>query len=247
MALTVAQPTLSQPEAEGHRLMASKPIDLACPAPVTPDGAPLPIERAEAFAFRLFRNAAAGEEVWDPEGKRWLAGTERPAAEPLFPTDAGWAGLLVAIGQKDAAGAERMASDSDSGLPTYFVRCAFAGRDNAGISHAGESPPSPAVAVVAVADENRAGLAMEPDDPAAARELRVFLRDTPGGTERGRLIIRENGGIECVLEAGGATVTLQSDGDIVLSPAAARRVRIDGPLRVEGTIRATGDIQGNVP
>ena len=246
MPLDVAAPTLSQADAVDGAFSAAKPIDLLCPAPATPDGTPVLPPDSTRSVYRLFRRSGATDEVWDAEAKGWLPASERPKAEELFPKDGGWAGLIIAIGQPDSSGRERVVTDPASGDPSYFVRCEFAGRDASGQEHAGESPPSDAVKVLALGQDHRAGLRMEPEKPQEAQEIRVFLSDSPGGPERGRLAIRDAGGIECVLEAAGAQVAIRPDGEIVLEPAAGKRVRVAGPLRVEGAITASGNVQDNV-
>jgi len=245
MPLTVPAPTLAQKEVSGNTFFAEKPIDLSC-GPVTfADSSPLTAANAVKFGFILFREGAAPiPEAWDENGKSWVAGNPEP--QSLFFQDGSWRSLLVAIGQKDSNGQDKLYTNRATGLPKYFVRCFFQGRDASGLEQSGESPKSQSIEVLGVGEQNRAGLAISPSDPVKATEISLFLKDT-SLSDRGSIVIRQDpGGFLIELSVSGAKVTLGTDGRIVLSPAAGRGVQIQGDLAVQGNVLVNG-INLNVP
>lgn len=225
MALIVPRPTLSQNGSASSVLASDKPIQLAC-GPVTfPDGTALTIASVtqSGFGFLLYRAVAGGAgEVWDESARAWLPESSAPGYQLLFYKDDKWQSVLVAVGQKDRAGSDKFGAGY-----AYSVRCFFRGKDAQGVEHAGESARSQAVQIVSSEEQNRAGLAIAPRSlPTAATELRLFLKDD-GLVERGQIIIRRaGGGFQIELLASGARLALETSGDIVLTPAPGRDVRV---------------------
>jgi hypothetical protein len=243
MILTIPQPQLSQEEATATQFAAEKPIALACEPVTFPDGTPLGTENAVEFGFLLYRILLGGRvEVWDEKKLDWLPESDPlPERQTLFRQNDQWQSILIAIGQKDRAGQAKFMERS-SGFPKYFVRCFFRGKDALGQEHVGESPRSLSIEIFGLGERDRAGLKMAPESPVAAREIRLFLKDSALIQERGKVVIREDagGGIVVELTANGAKVTLERNGEITLAPASGQVVRVRGDLRVEGNINGAG-------
>ncbi len=239
MVLTVPQPQLSQEDATANQFAGEKPIALTCEPVTFPDGTRLVAENAVEFGFLLYRLLLGGKvEVWDEKELDWLpeSGT-LPEKQTLFRQNDRWQSILVAIGQKDRAERDKFIKRS-SGFPKYFVRCFFRGKDAQGVEHIGESPRSLSVEIFGLGERDRAGLKMDSESPTEAREIRLFLKDRALIQEQGKVVIREDagGGIVVELIANGAKVTLERNGEITLTPASGRVVRVKGDLRVDGNI-----------
>lgn len=241
MSLQVPAPSLSQPPNVGTALAAEKPITLSCGAVTFADGSSLTAQNAVESAFLTFRQSAGGvREVWDQQDKSWKSAGTAVTPQILFWKDATWQALLVAVGNKDKGGSDTFLSDAATGFPKYAVQCSFAGRDSAGVRQAGASPVSPPVAVLPAGQNNVAGLAMTPNDPAKATEIRLFLKDSTL-TERGRVIISQDGaGFHVQLIAGDASVALSSSGEIVIAPANGHAVTVTGDISVSGRVLVGG-------
>lgn len=240
MALTVPLPTLSQEGVTGARLKADQPIKLAC-GPVTfPSGAPLTLENVVKFGFLLYRQTGGANEAWNEETKRWVPESPAPDPQPLFYQEDKWQSILVAVGQKDQANQNKFGTNPLTGLPKYFVRCFFRGKDATGREHAGESVASAAVEVIESSEQIKGGLTMNPRDAAAATEVRLFLKDAGLLAEQGKILIREaGGGFEIELStASGAKVMITNSGEIQLNPASGQIVHINGNVMVDGDITA---------
>jgi hypothetical protein len=133
-----------------------------------------------------------------------------------------------------------MVTDPLTHYPRYYVRCLFAANDAEGLLQEGESGPSADFELLTMADSNRAGLGMQPEDAAAAERLFLFLKDG-GLMERGRIEIRSDGsGYRIDLTVSGAAVTLDVNGDIYLTPAAGRQIYLNGPLTINGNLTVNG-------
>jgi hypothetical protein len=238
--LSVPQAALVQEGTTGTTFSSGKPITLVC-GPVTfPGGAPLTTDNAETAGFVLYREAPAGaRSVWDEDAKSWLPETASPPPQPLMYQAPNWQGILVATGPNDAAGMPKFESAGPSGLPRYFARCRFAGRDASQELHRADSGPTQSIALAGASDDDRVGALIDPDTKAAT-ELRLFLKDA-GLTERARLAIRAvTGGYEIELSTPAATALLAADGAILLSPAPGHNVKISGGLDVKGPITVNG-------
>ena len=239
MVLTIPQPQLSQEDATANQFAGEKPIALTCEPVTFPDGTLLMTENAVEFGFLLYRILLGGRvDVWDEKNLTWLPASDPlPERQTLFRQSDRWQTILVAIGQKDRDGQAKFIERS-SGYPKYFARCFFRGKDAQGIEHVGESPRSLSVEIFGLGERDRAGLKMNPESPAKAREIRLFLKDSALIQEQGKVVIREDtgGGIVVELIANGAKVTLERNGEITLTPASGRVVRVKGDLRVDGNI-----------
>jgi hypothetical protein len=247
MPLTVPAPALTQKDVNGHTFFAEKPIDLSC-GPVTfPDSTPLTPANALQFGFTLFREGVAPiPEAWDESGKSWVPGDSLPEPQSLFLQDGTWRSLLLAIGQKDSHAQDKLHTNMATGLPKYFVRCFFRGKDASGVEQSGESPNSQSFQVLGVGEQNRAGLGITPPDPVIATEISLFLKDSTL-TNRGSITIRQDpGGLLIELSVNGAKVTLGTDGGIVLSPSPGQGIQIQGDLEVQGNVLVNG-VNLNVP
>ncbi len=246
MALLVSVPQLSAEGVTGLVFAESKPIHIVCgsvtfAAPHPAAGSPIDPLQASLFGYRLYRKQSSGAGgVWDAAAKQWMGAGAQPQPQTLFLQDGVWQGLLVAMGQTDAAGAPLLATSPLTHYPRYYVRCLFAAADAAGVVQSGESGPSADFEVVTLADSKRAGLALQPEDAAAAEHILLFLKDS-GLVERGRIEIRRDGsGFRIDLAVAGASVTLDSSGDIHLAPAAGRSVYLDGPTTIGGNLTVNG-------
>jgi hypothetical protein len=247
MGLTVPEPTLSSPGVIGAVLVSEKPINLLCGPVTLPDGKALGPTTATRFGYLLFREVAPGlVEVWDEKNTIWSPPATPVDEQQLFPEEPMWKSILVAVGQKDAAGQDKFGTNTLTGFPRYFARCQFRGRDAQGAEHAGTSPRSAPVQVLAMGEGDHAGLVAKPMPLAKAEQIYLFLKDG-SGAERGTVKIRAAfGGFVVELMASGAMLRLTADGDILLAPASGRDVRIAGDLEVGGVIRV-GGTQLSVP
>ncbi len=240
MSLSVPIPELQVEGLSGHAFVAEKPIALSCGAVRFPDGSALEPGQAQAFGYRLFRRTGGGVTVWDAGGKAWVAESAAPDPEPLAYQEGRWQNVLVAMGKQDGTGQDQFASDRLSGSPSYFVRCLFSATDGAGVSHQGISPPSADFTVYAAGELDRAGLAMEPPEKAEAEEIRLYLKDAALTAEQGVIAIRQQGSaFEIELKVGGARLSLSSNGDLALAPAAGGRVELAGDVRIDGDLEVS--------
>ena len=247
MSLVVSAPVLKQEENTGTKFVADKPFSLRCESVTFPDGSELTPEKAGQFGYITFRQLSSGDvEAWDEQQKSWIPETNLPAPGTLAYMDNVWQTVLVAIGQKDQAGQDKFATDKSTGYPKYFARCYFNATDSTGAEQQGTSPNSQAVEIAAVGENNRAGLAINSEDPADATEVRVYLKDAALTAEKGVVAIREQGsGLEIALNNSTAVITLTNDGDILLTPALSRSVQINGDLTVNGNVNIQGTLSVN--
>lgn len=256
MALTVPIPEVKVEGISGHAFVAEKPMNLSCRAVTFPDGSAMAPEQARQFGFRLFRKLSSGSiEAWHGADKAWVAESAAPDPEPLAFQDDRWQNVLVAMGQQDATGQDKFATDRLIGFPQYYIRCLFSGTDSAGVTHEGTSPPSSDFTVYAAGELDRAGLVMEPEESASAEEIRLYLKDAALLAEQGVIVIRQQGsGFEIELSVSGASLTLNNSGDIALAPASGRSLELDGDVTVNGdltvqqqlTVQGAASLQGGV-
>lgn len=199
------------------------------------------MSNAQTFGYRLTRAMGTVKQVWDEEAKAWVADTPGVKPQPLFFKDNAWQTVIVATGQKDGAGYDKF----DLTL-TYAARCYFEGRDATGTSQNGTSMPSAPFRLVRSADKNRAGLAISPETPTEATDLKIFLKNA-GLVELGKIeLVADLSGFRILIMGNGAQVQLAPNGEIVLQPASGQQVRVEGNLTVNGTVTVNG-IPLNVP
>jgi hypothetical protein len=246
MALTVPEPTLKQEGAAGARFAMAKPIEAVCGPVSFPDGSLLTVESMIEAGFMLMRELPMGvTSAWDEQGRGWVPLASPPQPQPLMYAEPRWKTTIVAVGQQDAAGAEKFAA-AGAGYPFYSLACSFRGHDAAGVEHEGHSARSAAIELVAPGEDDRVGVAITPEKPPEALEVRLFLKDA-GLVERGSVGIRSTAaGFAVELRTDAATVTLDPSGDIALRPAQGRSVLVEQGLAVSGPITVNG-VQLNVP
>jgi hypothetical protein len=243
MALSVPTPILSVDGSPVSETGADKAVTLSCGPVLLPDGSPLVAEDTTAFGFRLLRRNASGTlQLWDEAATGWVASAETVDPAPLAFQDGRWQMILAAMGPKDADGNDKLATDRASGYPEYLVRCDFRGRDASGTEHAGTSPPSSPLRIYPAGSDHKAGLATTPAIPAAATEIRLYLKDA-ALVERGSVrITATSGGYRIELVTPTARVRLESNGDIVLTPASGAKVKVEGDLEVRDALTAGGRV-----
>jgi hypothetical protein len=245
MALSVPVPILRNPGGAGTVVNPEQPIELDCNPVLFPGGAELTLTNARRADYLLQREFGPGTyESWDEEAKRWVPETDEPAPQRLLHKDGRWQAILVAVGQKDATGADKLATVPQTHVPRYSARCFFTGVDSAQTEHEGQSPRSVPVEIPAVStrEQQRASVEIEPKPASAATSVRLFLKDA-GLVERGRVEIREEaGGFAIELRAGTTRLTVSSGGEIVLAPTAGQFVRVDGTLAVSTQLRVAGQV-----
>jgi hypothetical protein len=231
---------ITQEGATGDSLTAAKPIEIACGPVAFPDGSDLTTETSPTvFGFLLQRGAAGSGEVWDAQAKTWIPDADGPAPEPLFYRDGSWRGVLVAVGQQDATGAEKIASDPATGLPRYSVRCVFAGEDGSGTEHDGESGSSDAVTVLPPGHDAKAGLRLDPEKPPEATKVEMFVAGDGGDV--GNVTLERGGtGGSVTVAAGGATISIAATGAVQITPGAGQAITISGSLAVSDGITVGG-------
>jgi hypothetical protein len=87
---------------------------------------------------------------------------------------------------------------------------------------------------------------MDPQDPTAARQIKIFLKNSALAEQGHVTIWHDVAGFHVQLLAGGSSVVLSDSGDIILSPANGRPVQINGDLTVSGGL-TVGGIPVQVP
>jgi hypothetical protein len=220
-------------------------VTITFPAVHFPDGTAMSADDyAGAYAL-LTRAAAAGApiEVWHAALKRWRPADELDPARifglPLVPPlegDEPWRTVLIASGQNDATGVPFIASAS-GGFPQYRVRGLFRARRGS-TEAVGLGPEGAPLLFASATASARFGATLTPDAEyptrvqltlknAAARPVALIELDAAGGHPALTLRSCDSVGTP------HASVTLEADGDIFLSPAAGRRVVITSDLEVE--------------
>ena len=250
MPLSVPFPILQQDGAIGPIFVAEKPFNLLCGPVSFADGTPLAVENALQFTFLIYRQNLGGTiEAWDEKAGTWVPEIPPPEPQPLFPSDGKWKTILVAIGQKDKAspiGADKFASDPATGFPKYSAKCFFKGRDTAKVEHGGTSARSQSIEILQTGVRDRAGLAITPAPADQAKHISLFVKDA-ALVERGTILIEQgSGGFVIELKVSGASVKLNEQGGILLTPATGQEVRVTGDLAVAGVVRVNG-LALNVP
>jgi len=253
MALIVPIPQLQQ-DGKSPAVMASeKPITLSC-SPVTfADGTPLTVLNQPQATFLISRFLLGGiQQVLDAQGKTWTTPSPSVTPQKMFWNDKQqqWQALIVAIGNKDNANPPNdiFGSDPTTGFPKYAAQCSFTGTDSTKTQQSGDSPLSATVEILPPGQNpnNVAGIVMNPNDPTAATEIFLFLKDSTL-TERARIAISQDfTGFHVKLIAGGASVVLSDSGEIVLSPSNGKRVQVIGDIAVSGQV-LIGGISVNAP
>jgi hypothetical protein len=245
LPLLVPSPALTFKPVGGRYAPLENAVTLSFSAIHFPDGSAMTADDFAGAQALLSRRMAAGSgvDVWDGTARAW-----RPAGSvnlnqltgvPLVPPKIGataWEGVLVAAGQKDAAGVPQI-QPAAAHFPQYRLRGVFrANRGGADASGLGpESGPLEFASAVAGA---RFGADLSPDADGATR-VRIVLRDATARAT-GMLEIDTSAGNAVVtlanfdgLGSALATVTLQADGAIRIAPSAGRRVILAGDLEAE--------------
>jgi hypothetical protein len=243
--LLVPPPAFAFKSLPGGFVTIENVVTITFPAVRFPDGAAMTSDDY-AGAYALLTRAAgpgAPTDVWHAALRRW-----RPAGEldptrvfglPLIPPlegDEPWRGVLIASGQEDASGAPFITSAS-GGFPQYRVRGLFRARRGS-TEAVGLGPESAPLLFASAMAAARFAATLTPDAEhptraqltlknAASRPVALVELDASDGHPA--LTLRSFDG----LGSPDASVTLEADGAIVLSPAAGRRVVIAGDLEVE--------------
>jgi hypothetical protein len=239
--------------------------------PVEVLGGPVTFANGQAFTaenlgkagYFVFRQVLAGavEEIWNESGKRWqafipgdLASLEPAAFAPQPGAPLTWKATLVAAGQQDAQKHAKFAKAAPA-FPRYTLRAYFAsmvgpaaaaplGAEAAVVS--GLSAPSLPLRFTSIQDAAQAGLRMpEGQTPETAEEVRYFLR--VNGMDAGWVLLQHSGA-GALVEVGnsaGARVRLLPTGDIVLQPAAGRRLFVEGALETDQVFYQPSNPAGN--
>jgi hypothetical protein len=249
MALLVPIPHLYQDKNPSSMLVSEKVIRLSC-SPVTfADGAPMTVLNQPKATFLIYRLLPGGiQQVLDASSEAWVSPGPAVVPQNLFWNDQAksWQAVIVAIGNKDTSGNDFFATDHFSGFPRYAAQCFFVATDGNGARQSGQSLLSSPVTILAVGQNNLAGLSMDPNDPTNATDIYLFLKDNTL-TERGRIdIFQDYAGFHVRLMAGGASVLLSNSGQITLSPSSSQPVQVNGDLAVSGRL-LVGGIQVAVP
>jgi hypothetical protein len=244
-ALTVPVPTVTLDPPGG-------PVELEKPLPVKvgpvrfADGSAVTANDVRKAGVLLYRVATAGgpDEIWNEQSKTWQAPPADPASLTPLPLSfkdgqpEPFQGTLVAIGQKDAAGNERIAK-ATGGVPRYRVRAVVEAARPDG-QHAGLSAFSPEWQFTTAADKARFAVSFDTPSTTAPDATRVRLQlKSAALVPAGFVEIRAAGANEVEIancDAGGATlarVLLTASGEIRLRPATGQRVVVEGVLETE--------------
>jgi hypothetical protein len=238
LALSAPVPTLDAP---GAPASLERALTVAMAAVSFPDGAPLGQPQAGKAGVFLYRTAVSGgaEEIWNEGAQRWQA----PPADlaPLQPTPfnfkAGqpqpWQAMVVAAGQKDAAGAMRF-DKASGGFPRYRAR-AYLEATQDGIKHAGISAASADWTFASEADQARFKIDLFGQQAKTATRARLVIKN-PNLSDAAYIEVHADSGNEVEIvrcDAAGAalaSIVIAGNGDIRLKPAG--KVVIDGNLEV---------------
>ena len=216
-----------------------QPVEVRLPAIRYSDGAEALEADAEKVGAYVYRLGPGGEELWNETEQRWTEVPPDPTALPPLPLTykAGdplpWQGLLIAIGMKDKDGNKRF-DKAAGGAPRYRLR-AYGKFKRDGADHAGLGGPSPELAFVSGAENQRFGVEMDPQDPQQTVRARIQLKNA-GLAPAGYLEIRTTGGQEVEIvncDASGAklaTVLLAADGTIRLQ---GQKIVLAGDLEAQ--------------
>jgi hypothetical protein len=245
MALVAPIPELEQNGSSSPVLVSEKMITLSCSPVLFPDGSSLTALNSLKSTYLIYRqNLGGSQEVWDNQGKVWTSPGPAVTPQSLFWNDKAksWQAIIVAIGNNDSAGNPTFATVRATGFPKYLAQCFFSGKDATGTQQDGQSPFSLSVAILAPGQNNVAGLSMDPQppDPTSAKDIYLFLKDSTFTTQGQILISQDSAGFHVQLIAGGASVVLSNNGQIVLSPSNSQAVQVNGDIAVSGRVLIAG-------
>ncbi len=252
MANLTVLPPVPQYEAVASGLaMLEKPVTVFSPPPIFPDGHVFALADLGSAGFLTYRVFALGgaEEVWDEDAKLWKpsAGLDVSTLKvtPFAPQDGAWQGVLVAAGKKDGAGVD-VFLPTDSIYPNYFFRSRFTSMVD-GAELFGLSAPSLSLRFISSQDAQLGGIRLGPGESAEnATQVRLFLRNEFKIDIGWALIETVGGGTQVIIaNQAGASVTMTTSGDIILSPAPGRNLQVDGPMLVETIYYHPADAAGN--
>lgn len=244
-ALTVPVPSVTV-DPPGGPAEIEKPVPVTMGPVLFADGSAVTMNDVRKAGVLLYRVATPGgpDEIWNEQTRTWQPAPADPTSfTPLpFVFKAGaaesWQGIVVAIGEKDAAGHERIGKAS-GGVPRYRVRAVVEAARPDG-AHAGLSAFSAEWQFTSAADTARFGVSFDAPSTTAQQATRVRLQLKSAALDpAGFLEIRAAGGNEIEIancDAGGATlarILLTPSGDIRLRPAAGQRVVVEGLLETE--------------
>jgi hypothetical protein len=243
--LLVPPPALAFKSMPGGFASIEDAVTIAFPAVRFPDGTAMTLDDYVGAHALLTRAVApdAPIEVWHAGLNRWRPAGDldptRMSGFPVAPPSGGlepWRAVLAALGQTDTSGAPVIALAS-GGFPRYRVRGLFRARRES-TEAVGLGPESVALLFASRTASARFAARLTPD---ADYPTRVQLTLKNGSGRSVALIELDASGGQPALtlrsfDSAGyphASVTLEADGDIRLSPGAGRRVVIAGDLEVE--------------
>jgi hypothetical protein len=245
MALVVPIPQLQQNGSSSPVFVSEKMITLSCSPVLFEDGNSLTTLNSLKSTYLVYRQDLGGsQEVWDDQKKVWTSPSPSITPQSLFWNDKAkaWQAIIVAIGNNDNAGNPTFATFRATGFPKYLAQCFFSGKDSTGKQQDGQSPSSLPVAILASGQNYVAGLTMDPQppDPTSAKDIYLFLKDNSFTTRGQILISQDSAGFHVQLTAGGASVVLSDNGEIVLSPSNSQAVQVNGDIAVSGHLFIAG-------
>ena len=234
----VFDPPAGPPELE-------KPVGIRLAAVRYPDSQAVAKDDVRTLGALIYRGPIGSEEVWDEENQAWTGAPAEAAALatlkplPFSPPESGaepWMGILIAVGQRDAAGDQRFVK-AQAGAPAYRLRGVATAVRN-GVEHRAVGEPSPDLLFVSGTQNQRFAVAFDTDKATDAGRARLLLKNS-ALVPAGYLEIRATGGQEVEIAncapsgAVLARVTLSADGDIHLAPAAGRQILLGGQLEAQ--------------
>lgn len=243
MTLTVPVPQLvTNPPAGPPEL--EKPVKVTLGPLRYADGSAVAAADATKVGAFIYRNLGGADELWNDASKSWgapVADAELAARSPLpllASTDqpGSWQGTLVAVGIKDAAGADRF-KKATGGTPRYRLR-AFAQATRAGATSVGLSGFSSELQFVSAADNQRFTIGFDTATAKDCNRVRFTLKNA-AMVQTGFVEIRTTSGREIEIancDGGGnvlARLLLGAAGEIRLEPAAGQAVILGGRLEAK--------------
>jgi hypothetical protein len=236
--LTATRPVLAYDGVATGYAALEQPINVRV-AHVVSDGEEVAPDSLATAGYFLYRRPSAGAalDIWDDGEKLWTSELDTTVHRTPFqlayqPDDPeAWHGIIVAAGGRDLAGNPQFAK-AIGGYPLYAVRAFFVSSDR---SDAVLTGPSANVAFVSTSDKNLVVMGPgEGEQLAAATEARVLLKD-PSLQAVGALHIERSALSAAVtlVNSAGASIVLQPDGSIELTPATGQRVVVAGDLETD--------------
>ncbi len=218
------------------------------------DGSILLIEDVEKAYFYVFKeDLARTVRLWDKKNNNWgtigdVQNEDREISPleyvPESPTTP-WKGNFLLLGED-----KKYDETSPNGFPRYFIRCYFEYKVSESVLHTGESNRSIAMMLPELGADINVGLGIPGLKKELAAGLEFKSKKNPDwvnyfiknnfGNVTANVQLEKNGVL--TIKNSNAQITINSSGDINLSPKAGRKVIIRGEVEITGITTINGTI-----